>query len=792
MSRIAILSVFTAFLLLSCGNTATTSPQDEDKADIDTVTTEDEQCADDSDTSNDDTDTIDTGADADEETSDDDILSVDDDFLTPNLGVAFTITSRVLKDRPGNSGLAPKDYPEEIYGGIITETGEHIPLTDKKSSYITPWKSDQGGAQYMLVMSTAHTKDADYYLQIITAQDTLKWMTDASVNEIAGMHFYLYLYKAWYENNGTLFLSCPIAIGDQKDASRMYVDVAEKTWEVGEKETIKCNTGLVFDKRKIVAFLRGAKGYHSLCSCYEKNATGFTQRACTAEDVDIPPDAPVWPSPRDGEMNVNTAVKLSWNPSVDPDGGSVTYSVAFGTDNPPTTVVVDHTDKTEYTPSLKVNTRYFWQVTAFDDDGNSTKSAVWTFDTTEQTTHYPNHDLLIVVSPETADALKQELHTYRSDNQAEAISDAILEWQPGSATVLRDILKQHATQYGTKGAVLIGDMPAAWFEQVAHYGGEIGDMYEQFPSDIFLADLDGTWEDTDHNGMYDVHPNISAELYISRIPGTVAQLKEYFARDHQYRSGETVAKSRSFFCFMDDDWNSFAESTHQTWGLEDIYQNNYIYFEDEETSTKDKYTEQMRGDGAEFVYQWIHSSPHAIYFDNNYSPNPSNILTIGELESQPIYGSFYNLFNCSASRFTEEGGTLAISYLHSAAGLATFGSTKTGGSYQPEIFNATLANGGTWGAAWKNWINDTFSNGEYDQDYLDSWWLGMVILGDPLLRLTEPPTDGTVVLKQAVSHPKLTEKQKKSLRRFLQQGIRYQNRGTFEQYKALHPKFFTD
>jgi hypothetical protein len=59
-------------------------------------------------------------------------------------------------------------------------------------------------------------------------------------------------------------------------------------------------------------------------------------------------------------------------------------------------------------------------------------------------------------------------------------------------------------------------------------------------------------------------------------------------------------------------------------------------------------------------------------------------------------------------------------------GLAVQGSTKVGGNYHPQAFHHALAKGARWGDAHLCWYNEC---GVKD----DRWFMGMVILGDPML-----------------------------------------------------------
>ncbi|HOB72582.1 MAG TPA: hypothetical protein PKM18_12435, partial [bacterium] len=179
------------------------------------------------------------------------------------------------------------------------------------------------------------------------------------------------------------------------------------------------------------------------------------------------------------------------------------------------------------------------------------------------------------------------------------------------------------------------------------------------------------------------------------------------------------------------------------WELGSIYGENYERRERPEDTSKTTYMDFMTKEGAEYVYQWIHSDPQKIYFDDNFSPNPANILTIDEIINGKVKGSFYNLFDCSISRYTANGGNIASEYLKGEYGLATLGSTKTGGIFNPEVMNIALANGENWGTGYQMWVNDIWENYAsygFDHAFIESWWLGMMIQGDPLLTLTDKKT----------------------------------------------------
>ena len=90
-----------------------------------------------------------------------------------------------------------------------------------------------------------------------------------------------------------------------------------------------------------------------------------------------PPDPPELLAPSDS-TTVNTLTqKLAWIGG-DPDAQAVTYTLAFGTENPPP--IITSTAIPIFTPTLEFNQTYYWQVTA-SDGISSTSGPLWTFNT---------------------------------------------------------------------------------------------------------------------------------------------------------------------------------------------------------------------------------------------------------------------------------------------------------------------------------------------------------------------------------------------------------------------------
>lgn len=111
---------------------------------------------------------------------------------------------------------------------------------------------------------------------------------------------------------------------------------------------------------------------------YEDNYIGFR----CAFSLNRPPEPPDNPTPVDGAVGQSMYTSLSWFGS-DPDGDWLLYDVYFEAENPdPSIIVADHQNSTSYDPGLlQLETTYYWKVVAFDEEGLSTSSPVWSFTT---------------------------------------------------------------------------------------------------------------------------------------------------------------------------------------------------------------------------------------------------------------------------------------------------------------------------------------------------------------------------------------------------------------------------
>ncbi|MBE9563280.1 MAG: T9SS type A sorting domain-containing protein [Proteobacteria bacterium] len=93
------------------------------------------------------------------------------------------------------------------------------------------------------------------------------------------------------------------------------------------------------------------------------------------EEKPISPEAVSNPSPANGELEVRTAILITWEPGK----RTRTSNVYFGTSNPPS--LAANVTENRYNPGqLDLNTKYYWRIDGVNEWG-STEGTVWEFTT---------------------------------------------------------------------------------------------------------------------------------------------------------------------------------------------------------------------------------------------------------------------------------------------------------------------------------------------------------------------------------------------------------------------------
>lgn len=351
---------------------------------------------------------------------------------------------------------------------------------------------------------------------------------------------------------------------------------------------------------------------------------------------------------------------------------------------------------------------------------------------------------LVVVERSLHEPLRASLEQYVETMALERYEVHVEPWASESVDELdqvwdlRDLLFEYVDEHGIEGALLIGDLPKAKYEMDVVLPYELQAL-EEFPTDIFLQDRDGAWQETNNDGVLEQHGELEVDIYTSRLIGTTERLVAYFARLERYRR-EGPLVDASAFVFIDDSWH--RKDTSDAFLLGKLYDEIEIV-QDRAESSREYYIEKLTGDGAEFVYQWIHAAPPQPRDEEKDRQKPA-WLAFDDGEDQPklwandigndigehnLKVSFVNMADCYAARLEDEELSLASAYtVGTDYGLATIASSKTGAQTDPRLFHESLARGLNWGEAYKVWYNQEGKKN-------DRWHLGIILMGDPLLRV---------------------------------------------------------
>lgn len=341
----------------------------------------------------------------------------------------------------------------------------------------------------------------------------------------------------------------------------------------------------------------------------------------------------------------------------------------------------------------------------------------------------------VLVTSSIYSSLKTYLTRYASDLENWTSYRAVIyqgSW--GTPVDVRTFLQGELAN-GTVGALLVGDIPAAWFE-IANDFGELG--YASFPIDLFYADLNGNWVDAQTTppmqaGVYDDHiGNVAPEIYVGRLKASglaagseVALLQKYFDKNHLYRIG-SISMPHKALVYIDDDWIPWADSDSSNVGL--VYSNRTLV-KDGATTVATDYKNRLTQN-----YEWIHLEAHSDFNTHYFKIGgewTGGSVSYSDITAIDPHCLFYNLFSCSAARYIESNCIGSTYIFTNTYGLATVGSTKTGGMLDLYNFYNPLKTK-TIGESFKDWFT---ASGESNR----SWFYGMTVLGDPTLSPTYTP-----------------------------------------------------
>jgi hypothetical protein len=310
------------------------------------------------------------------------------------------------------------------------------------------------------------------------------------------------------------------------------------------------------------------------------------------------------------------------------------------------------------------------------------------------------------------------LNTYITDLEAENYNvrvDTIRGWQaPQLRSHLATLLDSQLV-----GAVFIGNVPIAWYEYTSSEGRE------EFPIELYFMDLNGTWVDSDNNGLFDNHTgNKAPEIYVGRLYSNsmtwgneIWLVNNYLHKIHKYRT-EGYSIPQKALAYVDDDWYSFNNCN-----LNLLYDTVVVIRQYNTTTAADFRTR------LDDPYEWVQICSHSSPWGNTFKNTSGYAGTVFNFElwfADPPF-LFLNLFQCGGTRFIEENSEGSCYIFNTTNCLLAIGSTKVGSMLNFDGFYGPLNTGVSIGQAFKQWFT------QYGINDVD-WFYGMCILGDPTLK----------------------------------------------------------
>ncbi|MFH2143946.1 MAG: hypothetical protein ABIJ97_16090 [Bacteroidota bacterium] len=377
--------------------------------------------------------------------------------------------------------------------------------------------------------------------------------------------------------------------------------------------------------------------------------------------------------------------------------------------------------------------------------------------------------MLVIVEDGIYNDIKSQLSTYVNDFASGDTTPLVIQWGTGTVESLRDTIKSYYDRYQINNVFMVGDLPVAWYELEAY---ENFDSYEEFPCDIFLMSPHTLFDDANSNGKYDYHASLDLKVGVGRIIGSVNEIKGYIDRAHDYRANGSLVAQQAYL-FIDNDWSDWINSSPVN--VSYLYSQSEM-LKDTMLTNRSAYITKLTGSGAEYVHQMIHSYPSSMAI---YHLGAKEYITTNDIKNNNFKASFFNMFNCSGARYTEENLGMT-NVMGTNFGLAIMGTTKTGGNYSPTDFHYALSNGYSWGEAFVYWTK----NGGYY--FEDKWRMGLCLLGDPMLKIS-PATTKSINKMQI---PESTQDYVSKLEEIIVKMERQTPLSNYEQFKMEHPQYY--
>jgi hypothetical protein len=353
----------------------------------------------------------------------------------------------------------------------------------------------------------------------------------------------------------------------------------------------------------------------------------------------------------------------------------------------------------------------------------------------------PNVEVVVEHDLYSSGQITTGLNRYLADITAQGYNPILTTtFTPDSTSdELRTHLNQRYNTQGLSGTVFIGHLPVGSVYTVA--GGGISAEFH--PCDLYFTDLDGSWTNSGAHGILpDTHTDgngdVGPEIWMGRLttwnliylqPGRTeaSLLNDYFDKNHAYRTG-SLTTPRTGLAYTDDDWDHVARaaalSLAVSGSVNDVWNDPAI---PGDQTTAANYESRLANES----YEQILLSAHSSSLSHTIGGSSTNNSELAALDPQSL---FYNLFSCSAAKYTDFGYIAGEYVFGEGKGLVAVGTAKTGGMMSDTMsdYYGPLGAGETFGDAMQNWWN-TAVDPTGHTDIEKAWYYGMTTIGDPLL-----------------------------------------------------------
>jgi hypothetical protein len=323
----------------------------------------------------------------------------------------------------------------------------------------------------------------------------------------------------------------------------------------------------------------------------------------------------------------------------------------------------------------------------------------------------------------------QDLNNEGYDVQVHQIPESYGSEGPAA---IRSLLQEGYLNDNLVGCILVGNVPSLYI----HGDGN-------FISDFYYMDLDGEWNDADDNGVYDDHTgNRDLEIWVGRFwtpngGNDVDLLKNYFRKNHAYRSGNLVLPKRALY--YETRWDQWHDPN-----IEQVYLNNLRTLYEDVT-----FVAPWEGDPSPSDYLSKLQLGYEFIYVHTWSTVTSHTFTNGDvyyydIDTADPHAFFYLLSACNVANYMNSH-YIAGSYIFSQSyGLTALAPTTTSFEHPVWIyydFVESLNSGNCIGESFMNSYNDMI------QAYSSICCLySHTILGDPSFSITDvygPPPENT-------------------------------------------------